>query len=256
MAMQENPGEVHIGRLIGSLTGAGFGVRLHPDPFASREHSLQQAGYDPVSAVDPYFVSLRPRRNFFWLQILDSHHRVVSGCSGRIFRAPWWRGGIGRMIARQEIFGPPDEQLYSPPVRIDDPDQLLRRIHGRIGYLGAGFTEPRHRARGLMTIAVQLAQAWMVHRFRVGHVVAFVRPQHGALALSGSGYRFKRLVPTATEYCAGSGMPERFQFVHATAGEIAAHWASCEVPAPAAEEQLVLADFMMGPSHWPSRRAA
>lgn len=172
---------------------------------------------------------------------MDRAHRVVSGCSGRIFKAPWWFGGLERQISSQEIFGGSGNQLFKPFVQIRDPDGHLARIHGRIGYLGAGYTDPQHRERGLMTIAVLLAQAHLVRRYRADHVCAFVRPVHSELALSPRGYSFSRLVPTAVEYCAGSGFPERFQFVHATSKEVAARWRSGFVPAPSSQEQLVLA---------------
>lgn len=204
----------HIGAMVGALTREGLGVRLNPDPQLYRDFARKMEGHDPASPLDTTFVKLNTR-SFFWIHILDSHRDPIAACAARVIHAPAWRGGARRLLASQSIFVDRCPPLW---VQGDAPETDLA---GRLGYIGGGWVEPAWRRRGLIGIAVQLAQAYLLEHHRIDHAIGFVRPRHIPLALSIDGYSFEQASDAFAPYCAGTGFAEPLHLVHISRDSLA-----------------------------------
>lgn len=199
----------HLAAIVRALLDAGMGIKLHPDPEAYRDFAKANEGHDPATPLDSAFVDISAK-NFFWVQILSPEREAVAICAARCLDMPVWRGGLTRILNDQSFFNRRGALPFAPRMAVHGLN-----LHGKLGYIGGGWTHPQWRRKQLIGLAVQFAQATLVKSFRADHTFGFVRPKHIPLALSATGYGFCAAARAAVPYCLGTGFPEELYLAHA-----------------------------------------
>lgn len=197
----------HISAMVRCFTDAGLVVSVDNDPEAYRAHVGGLLDYHLSTPLNIAFSKVA-RGNFIWVRFATAAGFTVGIECVRIVNAPWWRGGVRRLLRSQDLFATTAERPL--PVISEGPHL---NFSGKLAYLGGGWVHDAWRGKGIMSLAVKLVTAHAMRFHRIDHAFALIRSNHLSLALAENGYGFTSAVELPNAYWAGAPAPENLLLV-------------------------------------------